>query len=157
MFFTFIMDYILHIKRDYKKVKKHELNNLIFLRYPHPLYSMYQDVTKNEADGIWLHTHAIRYDITTIPPGYPGGEFAKTKGHYHPENPAGIEYPELYEVIEDVAHVLLKKKRSIRSHSNSTNGVRTLFMEDTLEYYAHLLCIDYKIQCFHIFSVRVFK
>jgi oxalate decarboxylase/phosphoglucose isomerase-like protein (cupin superfamily) len=34
----------------------------------------------------------------------------KTKGHYHPENSAGIGYPELYEVIEGVAHVLLQKK-----------------------------------------------
>ena len=34
----------------------------------------------------------------------------KTKGHYHLKNPAGIGYPELYEVIEGVAHVLLRKK-----------------------------------------------
>ena len=34
----------------------------------------------------------------------------KTEEHYYPENPAGIGYPELYEVIEGVAHVLLQKK-----------------------------------------------
>ena len=34
----------------------------------------------------------------------------KTKGHYHLKNPAGTGYPELYEVIEGVAHVLLQKK-----------------------------------------------
>ena len=30
--------------------------------------------------------------------------------NYHPENPSGTGYPELYEVIEGVAHVLLRKK-----------------------------------------------
>ena len=28
----------------------------------------------------------------------------------HPENPAGTGYPELYEVVEGVAHFLLQKK-----------------------------------------------
>jgi len=48
----------------------------------------------------------------------PGGEFVKTKGYYHPENPAGTGYPEVYEVIEGIAHVLLQKKRSIISYSS---------------------------------------
>ncbi len=34
----------------------------------------------------------------------------KTKGHYHPDNSAGVGYPELYEVIEGIAHFLLQKK-----------------------------------------------
>jgi glucose-6-phosphate isomerase, archaeal len=41
------------------------------------------------------------------PPANPGGEFVKTKGHYHPANPAGAGFPERY---EGVAHVLLQKK-----------------------------------------------
>jgi len=44
------------------------------------------------------------------PPANPGREYVKTKGHYHLKNPAGIGYPERYEVIEGVAHVLLQKK-----------------------------------------------
>jgi glucose-6-phosphate isomerase len=32
----------------------------------------------------------------------------KTKGHYHPENPAGTGYPELYEVRDGTAHFLLQ-------------------------------------------------
>jgi len=71
---------------------------------------MYRDVAKTEADRTWLHSHAIRYDITIIPPAHPGGEYVKTKGHYHPENPGGVGYPELYEVIEGVAHFLLQEK-----------------------------------------------
>jgi len=34
----------------------------------------------------------------------------KTKGHYHPENPGGVGYPELYEVVEGVAHFLHQEK-----------------------------------------------
>jgi glucose-6-phosphate isomerase len=34
----------------------------------------------------------------------------KTKGHYHPKNPAGIGYPEIYEVIEGQAHYLLQSR-----------------------------------------------
>jgi glucose-6-phosphate isomerase len=57
-----------------------------------------------------LHSHTIRYDITVISPADLGGEYVKTKGHYHPENPAGFGYPELYEVVEGVTHFLLQKK-----------------------------------------------
>jgi len=30
--------------------------------------------------------------------------------HHHPENPAGVGYPELYEIVEGVAHFLLQEK-----------------------------------------------
>jgi len=57
-----------------------------------------------------MHENGIRYDITVIPPANPGGEYVKTKGHYHPENAAGVVYPELYEVMGGRAHFLLQKK-----------------------------------------------
>ncbi|MDO8871954.1 MAG: glucose-6-phosphate isomerase family protein [Methanoregula sp.] len=62
---------------------------------------------KLKADRTWLHSHAIRYDISTISPVNPGGEYVKIKGHYHPENPAGTVFPELFEVIEGIAHLVV--------------------------------------------------
>ena len=76
--------------------------------YDKPLYFMYREVSRNETDRTWMQSHAIRYDITVIPSVSLGGEYVKTKGHYHPENPAGIGYPELYEVLEGIAHFLLQ-------------------------------------------------
>ena len=79
-------------------------------RYEKPLYFMYREVSQNETDRTWMQSHAIRYDITVIPPANLDDEYVKTKGHYHPENPAGIGYPELYEVQDGVAHFLLQAK-----------------------------------------------
>ena len=39
------------------------------------------------------------------------GEWVKTKGHYHPKNPAGIGYPEVYEVLEGEAKYLLQSQK----------------------------------------------
>ena len=75
-----------------------------------PLYFMYREVSRNETDRRWMQSHSLRYDITIIPPANLGGEYVKTKGHYHPENTAGIGYPELYEVLEGSAHFLLQTK-----------------------------------------------
>jgi len=58
-----------------------------------PLYYMYRDLARSDADWAWLHHHHLRYDLTVIPPQNIGGEWAKTKGHYHPKNPAGTGYP----------------------------------------------------------------
>ena len=79
-----------------------------------PLYFMYRDLAKSDADREWLETNAIRYDITVIPARDLCGEHVKTKGHYHPENEAGVGYPEVYEVLSGVAHYLLQS----RSHSD---------------------------------------
>jgi glucose-6-phosphate isomerase, archaeal len=79
-------------------------------RYERPLYYMYRDVCRNETDRAGMRSQSIRYDVTIIPPANLGGEYVKTKGHYHPENPAGIGYPELYEVIGGTAHFLLQAK-----------------------------------------------
>ncbi len=58
----------------------------------------------------WLAEQNIRFDITVIPPGAVGGEYVTAKGHYHPASPAGIGYPELYQVLAGEAHYLLQRK-----------------------------------------------
>ena len=69
---------------------------------------MYREVSRDESDRAWMQSHDIRYDVTVIPPANLDGEYVKTKGHYHPENRAGVGYPELYEVGEGSAHFLLQ-------------------------------------------------
>jgi len=76
-----------------------------------PAYYMYRDLAKSDEDLTWLHKHNLRYDITVIPPRTLCGEWVKTKGHYHPKNPAGIGYPEVYEVLEGQGHYLLQSRR----------------------------------------------
>lgn len=73
-----------------------------------PLYYMYRDLARSEADRRWLSAHRLRYDITVIPPRDLCGECVKTKGHYHPADPAGTGYPELYEVLDGEAEFLLQ-------------------------------------------------
>lgn len=75
-----------------------------------PLYYMYRDLAKSDEDWSWLHRQELRYDITVIPPCDLCGEWVKTKGHYHPRNPAGTGYPEIYEVIEGEARYLLQSR-----------------------------------------------
>ena len=75
-----------------------------------PAYFMYRDLAQSEADRSWLGSHLLRYDITVIPPAVVCGEFVKTKGHFHPENPKGCGYPEIYEIIEGKAGYLLQEK-----------------------------------------------
>lgn len=80
------------------------------ISYPKPLYLMYRDVCRNRHDLTWMRSHSIRYDITVIPPALLGNEYVKTKGHYHPVNPAGTGYPEVYEILEGQAHFLIQKE-----------------------------------------------
>ncbi|HDQ07577.1 MAG TPA: glucose-6-phosphate isomerase [Methanoculleus sp.] len=75
-----------------------------------PLYFMYRSLAQNESDRLWLEEHRIRYDLTVIPAATLCSEFVKTKGHYHPVNPAGVGYTELYQVISGQAHYLLQKE-----------------------------------------------
>ncbi len=72
------------------------------------LYYMYRQVVSCESDRQWLEGTGIRYDITVIPATDVSGEPAKTFGHYHPVNPAGVSYPEVYEVLEGRAVYLLQ-------------------------------------------------
>jgi len=73
-----------------------------------PLYFMYRDLSLSEADAAWLREERLRYDMTVIPARVLCGEFVKTKGHFHPENPRGIRYPEIYEVLGGAACFLLQ-------------------------------------------------
>ena len=72
------------------------------------MYYMYRDVAGPDSDRDWLREQGIRYDITVIPPRDLCGEYIKTAGHYHPENPEGAGYPEVYEVMKGHAHYLLQ-------------------------------------------------
>jgi glucose-6-phosphate isomerase len=74
-----------------------------------PLYSMYRDLALTAGDHAYLREQNIRFDITVIPPGTVGGEYVKTKGHYHPLSPSGIGYPELYQVLAGEALYLLQR------------------------------------------------
>ncbi len=75
-----------------------------------PVYYMYRDVARSPEDRQWLHERKIRFDITVIPPRDLCGECVKTKGHYHPANPTGTGYPEIYEVLEGEAHYLIQTR-----------------------------------------------
>ncbi len=74
-----------------------------------PLYYMYRDLALTAGDRAYLREQNVRLDITVIPPGTVGGEYVKTKGHYHPLSPSGIGYPELYQVLAGEALYLLQR------------------------------------------------
>ena len=75
-----------------------------------PLYFMYRDLSRTDADRAWLHKKTLQYDITVIPPKTLCGEYVKTKGHYHPDAPSGVGYPEVYEVLIGEARYLLQDR-----------------------------------------------
>ena len=75
-----------------------------------PLYFMYRALSRSPEDAGWLHEEGLRYDVTVIPARTLCGEYVKTKGHHHPVNPAGIPYPEIYEVLQGRAHYLLQTR-----------------------------------------------
>lgn len=63
------------------------------------IYHIYRDVTLLE-DHEKIREEGLEYDLTVIPPGKIGDEFAKTAGHYHSlKSGATVRYPEVYEVI----------------------------------------------------------
>ena len=75
-----------------------------------PIYFMYRNLSRTNVDREWLRDNNLRYDVTVIPPSVLCGEYVKTKGHYHPDNPLGVGYPEIYEVLEGSAEYLLQDK-----------------------------------------------
>jgi glucose-6-phosphate isomerase len=75
-----------------------------------PVYYMYRDVARSSEDRSWLASEDLRFDITVIPPRELCGEYNKTKGHYHPDDPSGTGYPEIYEVLAGEAHYLIQNK-----------------------------------------------
>ncbi len=94
-----------------------EMQSVIFdrdwLRTADPdqtLYLMYRDCVLPE-DRPAAQKLAVRYDITVLLPVRLGREYNKTKGHYHSEYKPGLCYPELYQVLEGQAHILLQKRQ----------------------------------------------
>jgi len=77
---------------------------------PGPAYLMFRGIARSPGDRAWLSERHLRFDVTCVPPGDLCGEFVKTKGHYHPENPSGTGYPEVYEVLSGTAHLLLQSR-----------------------------------------------
>jgi glucose-6-phosphate isomerase len=75
-----------------------------------PVYYMYRDLARSVKDRNWLTEQQLRFDITVISPREICGEFVKTKGHYHPDNPSGTGYPEIYEVLAGEAHYLIQNQ-----------------------------------------------
>ncbi|MFA4823838.1 MAG: glucose-6-phosphate isomerase family protein [Methanoregula sp.] len=73
-----------------------------------PVYYMYRDVARSAEDRSWLAKQDLRFDITVILPRELCGEYNKTKGHYHPADPSGTGYPEIYEVLAGEAHYLIQ-------------------------------------------------
>jgi glucose-6-phosphate isomerase, archaeal len=91
-----------------------------------PLYFMYRDLAQSPEDAGWLSGQHLRYDVTVIPSTVICGEYVKTKGHYHPENPEGVRYPEIYEVLEGSAEYLLQDIRLhdvVSVHANKGDQV----------------------------------
>ena len=76
---------------------------------PDQLYFMYRDVGR-PADKARTAPRGLRYDITVIVPAHLGQEWSKTFGHYHPKDPEGQFYPEVYEVISGSAIYLLQRR-----------------------------------------------
>ena len=75
-----------------------------------PAYYMYRNVARSAEDRRWIEEQQIRFDITVIPPRDLCGEYIKTKGHFHPPNPSGTGYPEIYEVLAGEAHYLIQTR-----------------------------------------------
>ncbi len=74
------------------------------------MYYMYRDIHLPQDEKV-LRENNLRYDLTILPPGMIGEEFNKTVGHYHPKNSAGVEFPELYEVLQGEALFLLQNAK----------------------------------------------
>ncbi|HDS46140.1 MAG TPA: glucose-6-phosphate isomerase [Methanomicrobia archaeon] len=92
-----------------------------------PLYYMFREVAKNDADAQQIAALGLRYDITIIPPMKLGLEFVKTAGHYHPCVPGSkLTYPEIYEVLEGEAHYLLQKREMAESGGEAITDVMVI-------------------------------
>ena len=89
-----------------------------------PAYFMYREAAKTEHLPLFFR-HGIRFDITILPELFLGSEYNKTFGHYHPDAPSGIPYPELYEVVTGQAHYLLQKRAEKSEKIESAMLVKT--------------------------------
>ncbi|MDD5589646.1 MAG: glucose-6-phosphate isomerase family protein [Candidatus Portnoybacteria bacterium] len=72
------------------------------------IYEMYRQIFL-PADAEKFKKANLRFDLTVFHPGKLGCEFSKTIGHFHPKNQAGLNYPEIYEVLSGTAYFLIQK------------------------------------------------
>ena len=107
----------LEFKSDFPFIKKSErslkelepyLKNPKINKGPDPVYRVWR-YAHLKKDDKRIKTANLRYDLTLIPPGTIGGEFAKTAGHFH-LNKIGtnLPYPEIYEVLFGRAYFLIQ-------------------------------------------------
>ena len=80
------------------------------LKEDFPAYFMFRDTFYSEEDWKKIKRYNLRYDITVIPPNKIGDEFIKTYGHYHPIAENNVSYPEIYEILEGEALLVLQRK-----------------------------------------------
>ena len=78
---------------------------------PAEFYYMYRGLCLPKDTELFAN-HNVRYDITVIPPATIGGEFVKTKGHFHPLK-GEHSYPEIYEVLSGEAHYLFQNNGQV--------------------------------------------
>jgi glucose-6-phosphate isomerase len=104
------------------------------------MYYMYRDIHLL-SDEETIRTNNIRYDITVIPPGKIGKEFNKTVGHYHPNDPKGFAFPEVYEVLHGQALFLIQKTDATFNDIHSIICIRASTGEKVIypPYYGHII------------------
>lgn len=78
---------------------------------PSVFYYMYRGLSLPEDKGLFA-SQKIRYDITVMPAAAIGGEYIKTKGHFHPVK-GEHSYPEIYEVLAGEAYYLLQSRKEL--------------------------------------------
>lgn len=75
-----------------------------------PLYYMYRDLAKNEADAKNIADANLRFDILDSVVINLGKEYNKTAGHYHSmAHGTNFTYPEIYELINGEMYYLNQK------------------------------------------------
>lgn len=93
--------------RDFPSIKNY-LKNPLSTYWRRDVYCVYREVSLSK-DRDKILNAKLSFNITVIPPGKIGDEFAKTVGHYHP-NKAGtsLRFPEVFEVIFGKAFFVLQ-------------------------------------------------
>lgn len=84
------------------------------------LYFMYRGVIADDGDEAIFDAHKFRYDITVMQNITLGNEHNKTVWHYHPNNPQGKWYQEIYQVLFGQAVYLIQNTERICYTNAST-------------------------------------
>jgi len=86
-------------------------------------YFMYRGVHLPEHEALF-EAAGVRFDITVTPPRVLGEEYIKTRGHYHSRAPDGLNYPEVYQVLQGKAVLLLQRPGNDPSEVEDLIAVR---------------------------------